>query len=332
LKKLFKGFGILCVLLCLILALGPRPDYKELSAAPYQGKFELTKLESTIQEREENTINLKSDNEARIIWYDQPAQQTEYAIVYLPGFTATYFEACPIPENLALKYGMNLYYARIHGHGIDDVDALKDVDPTQFLNSAKEAIAIAKTIGKKVVVMACSTGATYATYLASQDPEIESLIFLSPNFSIYDPRSALIDGPWGKQLMQYLVGGEYREIDYTEQLAQYWSKKYHIDALIALQYLIENTMEEQVYSKVNQSLFVGCYYASEEEQDRIVSVKEMRNMFNSVSTPNVKKQFTEFSNVDNHIIACSAVSNDVEAVESSIDRFLEKVLELKPIH
>jgi len=327
LKKLGTCVGILMAVMVIIYAFGPKPTYVELSPEIYDSSFEITAVESFIQNRETNAANLKPDNEARIQWAGAPAEQTEFAIVYLPGFTATYFEASPLPENLAKKYGMNLFYARIHGHGIDDIDALKGVDPSQFLESAKEAIAIGKTLGKKVILMACSTGATYATYLAGKDPKIESLILLSPNFALYDSRTQLIDGPWGKQIMKFMIGSEYREIDYTEQLAKYWSPKYHIDAIIALQYLLENTMTEEVYKQVNQKLFIGCYYTTEENQDKVVSVEEMRNMYSKVSTPSNHKKFVEFDKVGNHIIACPAVSKDVQSVELAVDAFIRNIIQ-----
>ncbi len=325
-RRIGKGILIVFGLVFLAFALGPRPQFKELSALPTTSESDITNIEQHITERELATSKLKPDNEARIIWYDTPAVQTEYVLLYLPGFTATHFEASPVPENIAKKFKMNLYYARIFGHGIDDIDALKNVDPSQYLDSAKEAIAEAKVLGKKLIVMGCSTGATYATYLASEDPEIESLIFLSPNFKIYDPRTTLIDGPWGKQIMKGILGSEYREIDYTETLAAYWSKKYHIDALIALEYLLANTMTEEVYGKIEQSLFIGCYYESEENQDMIVSVEEMRNMFKTVSTPSDMKQFVEFSTVENHIIACGAVSKDVASVQKAMEEFIAKIV------
>jgi len=325
LKKILGGAGIALLLATIIFALGPRPDFKELSPAKYGSTFDIETVESIIKERELATINLKPDNEARFQWADTSAQQTEYAIVYLPGFTATYFEASPLPENMAKKYGMNLFYARIHGHGIGDIDALKGVDPSEFLESAREALAIGKTIGKKLIIMACSTGATYATYLAGEDPAVESLIFLSPNFALYDPRTTLLDGPWGKQIMTAMIGSEYREIDYSEKLAKYWTKKYHIDAVIALEYLLDNTMTEDVYKKLTQSLFIGCYYDTDLKQDLIVSVEEMRNMYNTVSTPADQKKFIEFDRVGHHIIACPDVSEDFESVEKAVDRFIAEV-------
>ena len=303
---------------------GPRPDYQDLEPTPSAIKFNIADLDALINEREKNTVNLKEDNEERIIWNDSVGVQTDYSIVYLPGFTATYFEASPLPDSIAQRFGMNLFYARIFGHGIEDVDAFKGVEPMQFLESAKEAISIGKSLGKKLIVMACSTGATYATYLAAHDPEIEALILLSPNFMLYDPNAKFADGPWGKQLLTKMFDGEYRAVDFPEIMKKYWTPRYHIDAVIALEYLLENTMTEDVYKKVDQALFLACYYKNEEEQDKVVSVKEMRNMFAHVSTDPERKVFEEFPDAENHIIACPAVSKDVEGVRLAVEKFIEE--------
>ena len=50
-----------------------------------------------------------------------------------------------------------------------------------LIHEAKEAIAIAKAIGDKVIVIGCSTGATLTLYLAAKDQDLAGLILLSPN-------------------------------------------------------------------------------------------------------------------------------------------------------
>lgn len=326
-KKVLKGIAVLFALMLLIFALGPRPEYEDFSPHAYSGSFDLESVEAFIAERELQTPNLKPDNEARILWADSIASQTNYAIVYLPGFTATHFESGPLPEDLAKKYGMNLFHARIHAHGIQDVDIFKGVDPSQYLDSAREAIAIGKTLGKKLIIMGCSTGATYATYLAGNDPDVSALVFLSPNFEIFDPRTSLINGPWGKQILKATLNGSaYREVDYPERIGKYWTGRYHVDALIALQHLLESTMTEDVYKQIDQALFIGCYYKSEEEQDLIVSVEAMEKMFQSVSTPSALKKFEKFANVGHHIIACPEISKDYASVAKAVDDFFEDVI------
>ncbi len=313
--------------MALVFALGPKPDFKDISPHPYAGSFDLESVEAFISERERGIANLKPDNEARIIWADTLVSQTEYAIVYLPGFTATHFESGPLPEDLAKKYGMNLFHARMYGHGIKDIDVFKGVDPSQYLDSAREAIAIGKTLGKKIIIIACSTGASYATYLATQEKDIAALVFLSPNFEIYDPRSSLLDGPWGKHILKATLGGsEYREVEYNEKIGNYWTRRYHVDALIALQHLLESTMVEEVYSQLDQPLFIGCYYKSEEEQDLIVSVEAMEEMYASVSTPQPQKKFVKFENVGHHIIACPDISKDYDSVAVAVDDFFKEVI------
>ena len=153
---------------------------------------------------------MKKNNEARIVWADSIGRQTEYSIVYLHGFSASPMEADPIHINIANAYACNLYLARYKGHGIDNADAFEKLSPKDLVQSAKEAIAIGKKIGKKVILMSCSTGGALALYLSANDPEIAANILFSPNIALADPNSAILTGPWGLQLGRFVMGGIYR--------------------------------------------------------------------------------------------------------------------------
>jgi hypothetical protein len=67
----------------------------------------------------------QTDNEARIVWAnDSLKQKTEYAIVYLHGFSASQEEGNPVHRNIAKQFGCNLYLSRLSQHGVDTTDAL----------------------------------------------------------------------------------------------------------------------------------------------------------------------------------------------------------------
>ena len=160
-KKIFKG--VITFLLVIIAAyfFGPRPDNQPLnSSLPTISKIGIN-LADWIDSLERNVPNIKKDNQARIVWYnDSSYKKTEYAVVYLHGFSASQGEGFPIHEKFAKRYGCNLYLARLFGHGIYNGDAMKNMTSENFLASAKEAIAIGKQIGEKVILMSTSTGGT----------------------------------------------------------------------------------------------------------------------------------------------------------------------------
>ncbi|MFZ8461094.1 alpha/beta hydrolase, partial [Staphylococcus aureus] len=83
---------------------------------------------------------IKENNEARIVWAnDTLKQKTNYAIVYLHGFSASQEEGNPVHRNIAKQFGCNLYLARLAEHGIDTVDALFNYTADRLWESAKEA-------------------------------------------------------------------------------------------------------------------------------------------------------------------------------------------------
>jgi esterase/lipase len=272
---------------------------------------------------------LKKNNEARIVWADSIGRQTEYSIVYLHGFSASPMEADPIHINIANAYACNLYLARYKGHGIDNADAFEKLSPKDLVQSAKEAIAIGKKIGKKVILMSCSTGGALALYLSANDPEIAANILFSPNIALADPNSAILTGPWGLQLGRFVMGGKYREWKpESDSVAQYWTSKYRVEGIIALKQLLNMTMKSEIFAKVKQPVFMGYYYKNEKEQDQTVSVAAMLSMFEKLGTPVDKKVKKAFPDAGVHVICSKWQSKDLKNLELSVREFMEKTLGL----
>ena len=135
-------------------------------------------------------------------------------MVYLHGFSASQEEGDPVHVEFARAFGCNLYLSRLAGHGIDTIDAMINLTAEELWNSAKEAYAIGKQLGKKVIILATSTGGTLALKLAAEYPEITGLILLSPNIAINDPNAWLLNNPWGLQIAR-LIKGKYNTSDDT---------------------------------------------------------------------------------------------------------------------
>ena len=209
-KKILLGLALIFICLIVVYLLGPKPEYKKVNNTPIELGISLENIEDYIQSKEGSIPDIKAKNEAHILWADS-TRKTEYAFVYLHGFTASHGEAHPIIQNIAKQYKSNTFLSRIHSHGLNDKDAFLDLTPTSMIESAKEAIAIGRTIGHKVIVMSCSTGSTYSAYLAPQDPAIVAQIMLAPNFDLQDPNTKLLVKPWGKQIMKKITGGNYRD-------------------------------------------------------------------------------------------------------------------------
>ena len=148
----------------------------------------------------ESRHKIKPGNEAEIIWVDATHQQTEYAVVYLHGFSASKMEGNPVHLNLAKALHANLYLARLADHGIDTIAPMKNFTADRLWETSKQAYAIGKKLGKKVILVGTSTGGTVALKLAASYPEINSLILISPNVAINDKNAWMLNDPWGLQI------------------------------------------------------------------------------------------------------------------------------------
>ena len=204
--KFLKWTGLIVLLLIVIYFMGPKPSAPkysiELPAIPGTPAL----LEKYVSEREA-LHQLKPGNEARIIWLnDSLKQQTDHAVVYLHGFSASPEEGDPVHVEFARAFGCNLYLQRLADHGIDTIDAMVNLTAEKLWNSAKEAYAIGKQLGKKVIIIGTSTGGSLALKLAAEYPEITGLILLSPNIAINDPNAWLLNDPWGLQIARLIKG------------------------------------------------------------------------------------------------------------------------------
>src|SRR5215213_8410485 len=99
--RIAKIAGVCLLALILIYWMGPKPTHpqysKDLPSLPENPAL----LEEYIRINEARH-KLKPDNQARIIWNnDTLRDRTEYAVVYLHGFTASSKEGDPVHINFA---------------------------------------------------------------------------------------------------------------------------------------------------------------------------------------------------------------------------------------
>jgi len=276
---------------------------------------------------------LKPDNEARVIWFnDSTKEKTDYAIVYLHGFSASQEEGDPVHRAFAKKFGCNLYLSRLADHGIDTTVPLANFSAERLWNSALEAFAIGKQLGKKVILMSTSTGGTLALKLCSEYTEIAANIMLSPNIEINDPNAWLLNNHWGLQIA-YLITGKERVIDDTTALyAQYWNNHYATKSLVQLEELLESTMKESTFELVKQPSLLLYYFKDVEHQDPVVKVSAMKRMFFEIATPENLKRQVALPNTENHVLGSPIKSKDVKSVQEECEKFAIEILHLNSLN
>ncbi|MBS9460775.1 alpha/beta hydrolase [Flagellimonas sp. 389] len=329
--KIVKGVLLLIVILGLVYFFGPKVAVPDMDKTLPKVTSDLVELEEWITKREASVENLKPNNDAQIIWFDSIPKKTEYSIVYLHGWSASRMEGHPLHIETAKRYGCNLYLPRLAGHGLVEKEAMLDLTADALVASAKEAIAIAKQLGDKVIIMATSTGGTLALHLAGGDADVVGLLLYSPNIEIYDPNAKLLGGPWGLQLAKLVKQGNYHEPESTEEEKKYWTPKYRVEALTHLQTLVDNTMVPETFEKVDQPVFLGYFYKNDSIQDKVVSVPAMLQMYDQLGTPEDLKRKIAFPEVGEHVMTSFVTSKDLSSVQKETHLFFDEVLNMAPV-
>jgi esterase/lipase len=331
--KMFKRkWWILIPLLLIILyLLGPRPSTPVYKKDLPQVPADLQQLESYIRLKE-SAHKLKPDNEARIVWANDSAKaKTEYAILYLHGFSASQAEGDPVHRTIAREFGCNLYLSRLAAHGLDTTEQLLNLTAENYWESAREAYAIASQLGNKVIIMGTSTGGTLALMLAAAYPETNSLVLMSPNIAIFDGTAWVLNDPWGLQIARLVTGSKYIYSEDTRPLVKkYWSYGYRIEAVVQLEELLETAMNPELFHEVKQPTLMLYYYKDDVHKDSVVQIEPMKKMFSELGTPPDKKRAVAMPNPGNHVIGSYIKSHDVEGVTREIEKFMQDVLGLRP--
>ena len=324
-----KRLLILLVIITIVYLLGPNPATPKYDTA-MPAVPALNALEKFVA-TSEAAHKLRPDNEARIIWAnDSIKQKTNYAMVYLHGFSASQKEGDPVHRNIAQQFGCNLYLSRLAEHGIDTSEQLINLTADNYWQSAKQSLAIGRQLGNKVILMGTSTGGTQALQLAAAYPsEVAALILYSPNIAINDANAWILNNPWGLQLARLVKGGNYNIAEDDRPVyKQYWNKPYRLEATVALEEMLETSMNKETFARVKQPVLLLYFFKDEQHQDPVVKVSAMKEMFSQLGTADTLKRSLALPNTGDHVIASPLKSKDVESVERETRRFLQDVLHL----
>jgi esterase/lipase len=335
-RLVFITFPI--ILLFGIYFLGPEPETPrwkpDMPAVPRDANG----LETYVR-TQESKHKIKPDNQARIVWNDTVSKsRTEYSVVYLHGFSASQEEGDPIHRQFARTFGCNLYLARLADHGIDTTEQLLYFTPDRWWESAKQALAIGKALGDKVILMSTSTGGSMALALAAEYPDdVFAMINMSPNIAINHPTAWISNNPWGLQIARLVKGGKYNLPSYkpgTDTAAdnQYWNKKYRLESVCQLEELLESKMTPSTFRKIKQPCLTMYYYKNEQEQDPQVKVSAILKMNEQLGTPDSLKVAVAIPNAGGHVLGSRIVSKDLETVAKEARDFAIQKLKMKVVN
>ncbi|MBW6535462.1 MAG: hypothetical protein K0B11_10665 [Mariniphaga sp.] len=333
-KKLKRFLLILLLILVAGYLLGPKPPKPELNKNLSSPPVSIFSMENYIKKKEAE-FHVRPDNESRIVWAnDSLIERTDYCLLYLHGFSASWYEGYPANVEFAKHFGMNVYMPRLASHGLETEDPLIDMTPDNLWESAKEALMVARSLGKNVIIMSTSTGGTLGLQLAADFPEyVDGLILYSPNIRINNGAAFLLSKPWGLQIGRKFNGGKHRitNEDFNSKDCQYWYCKYRMEAVVFLQQLVDATMNKSTFNRVTTPVFLGYYYKDENNQDETVKVSAMLKMYDQLGTYDDRRVKVAFPDAGDHVIACELTSGSVDEVISETVKFGEDVLGLNSV-
>ncbi|MGE0160468.1 MAG: alpha/beta hydrolase [Gemmatimonadales bacterium] len=222
----------------LLVGLGPRPRVEGRWVEPAVP----AEPDAWLSGRESGVSDLEPDEAKAIVWADSATRgRTPVALAYLHGFSADRHEVEPLVADVARDLGANVYYARLTGHALDG-EALAQATADDWLADAAEAVAVAASIGERLVLIGTSTGGSLALWAATR-PEaagrVAALVLVSPNLGLRDRRAEMLLWPWGGLLARLIEGPERCFTPRTEAEARHWTTCYPTRALLPMMALVD---------------------------------------------------------------------------------------------
>ena len=233
-------------------------------------ELSLENIDHYLANAESNYSDIVDGANKHVRWYQSQRKKTEYAIVYLHGFSASRQELSPTTENFVDQLGANAFYTRLTGHGRSD-DAMAEASTEKWQTDTLEAYKIGKLIGNKVIIISTSTGGTLATWLLTQDNVEQPFanIMISPNFAVQNNSAWLLKSSWGLKIAK-LINGDYNSFTpISEAHAKYWTERYPLEAVQPMLKLLDE-VESTDKSKVRAPQLI--IYSP---KDKVIDVDEI---------------------------------------------------------
>lgn len=302
---------VLALLVAVVLA-GPR----ERLAPP--GRVSLPDLpddlDAMLARAEAAFPGIRPGLASEIVWHDPVTRQpTEWAIVYLHGFSASKQELRPVPDRLAAALGANLYFPRLSGHGLDGA-ALGSVRAQAWLDDTVAALAIGRRLGRRVVVMGCSTGATLATWAALHRDlasHIAALVMVSPNFAINAPGTFAMRLPWMRQVLRLLRVDRKQARPGNPAFMHAWTTRWPMTAVLPVGAVVDMVARLDPAHARQPLLVIHHPHDQVVVAGRIVAVFERWG-----GTPKRRIEIAEAGDPFNHVIAGDILSPGTVALAS----------------
>jgi alpha-beta hydrolase superfamily lysophospholipase len=280
-------------------------------------------LDDYLRESEARHSRVRRDLAKGVLWSDPATRsKTPLALAYLHGFSASRKDISPVIETLAHKLAANAYLARLAAHGRTTADEFATVTPQDWLNDARETLAIGRRIGDRMILIGISTGALLATMVALEDQSsIAALVLLSPNFAIQDWRAKYISGPMGPWIARLLIGEDYSFRPVTSGHADFWTSRYPSEGIVALMNLVNSARSLELGTLKVPTLIIYT------NKDTVVDVKAIQDRFTEIKAEH--KLLVDLPEATRHELTGNALAPaTVRPVIDQIVKFLSTTVDV----
>lgn len=282
-------------------------------------------LDDYLVRQEQQFSDIIPGTRKTVIWAGPPNEQTEFSVVYIHGFPATRKETAPLSDLVAKALGANLFYTRLTGHGRTG-RAVAGASVNDWLNDVVEAYEIGQRLGRKVIMIGCSTGGISLSWLAHRAATtggmdaLYACILLSPNFRPKNGFSSMLAWPWGRQIARIFIGKDRVVAPENQGHERYWITRYPVAALLPMMGMVKLVRGLDL-SKIRVPVLV--IYSP---QDRVIHIPSLEHAYDQMGC--VRKRLVPFSgsaDPGQHILAGDIFSP--ETSEELADMIVSFVLE-----
>jgi alpha-beta hydrolase superfamily lysophospholipase len=305
-------------LLALAVLSGPLFPFTPLPSDIADVVAKVPDIDLYLSRREAEHAEVKPGLAKSVIWNDPAARgRTPLSLVYIHGFSASRKDIAPVIETLAGTLGANAFLTRLAAHGRATSAEFATVTAQDWLNDAREALAVGRRLGDRVILIGISTGALLATMVALEDnsPAIAALVLLSPNFAIRDWPAQFISGPMGRVLARLVIGREYSFHPDSSGHAKFWTTHYPSQGIVALMDLLNHARSIHLGPLKMPILVVYT------DQDMVVDTDAIRARFDEIQGPS--KLIIDLPEAERHELTGDALApHTVRPVVQSILKFL----------
>ena len=309
--------GALAALVALY-AFGPRNDWGPAVPTPHAPvPNALGELAPWLAARESLLEDIKPNNDKKVMWASEPATRTDWAVVYVHGFSASRLEMAPVAERVAEQLKANVFYTRLKGHGRSNPLAMASATPQDWMADVLEAARIGRLLGERVLMISASTGGTLATWLGTTEHRdlVAAHAMISPNFGPKDPRAEIINMPWGTHLASLIQGPTRSWQPKSEAEANAWTSQYPTAALFPMMDLVRQVRESDLQAFHTPALVVYS------PRDQTVEPRQILEAFDRLgSTRKQLVAFTQSSAEGQHVLAGAITAP--ESVEPMVQQIV----------